>query len=80
MPADSDVDDAMNAVLGTSTATVDRRPAAEVAEPGQGPCSKPEAEELVDRAIAAAETFYDTVVEIIRRQAWVPLATPTRGI
>lgn len=73
MPADSDVDDAMNAVLGTSTATVDRRPAAEVAEPGQGPCSKPEAEELVERAIAAAETFYDTIVEIIRRQAWVPL-------
>ena len=73
MPADSAVDDAMNAVLGTSTATADRRPAAEVAEPGQGPCSKPEAEELVERAIAAAETFYDTVVEIIRRQAWVPL-------
>lgn len=73
MPADSAVDDAMNAVLGTSTATAERRPDAEVAEPGQGPCSKPEAEELVERAIAAAETFYDTIVEIIRRQAWVPL-------
>lgn len=73
MPASSDVDDAMNAVLGTSTDTVDRRPESEVAEPGQGPCSQPEAEELVERAIAAAESFYDTVVEIIRRQAWVPL-------
>lgn len=73
MPADSAVDDAMTAVLGTSTDAVERRPSAEVAEPGQGPCSKSEAEELVERAIAAAETFYDTIVEIIRRQAWVPL-------
>ena len=73
MPAGTDVDDAMTAVLGTSTDTTGNRPSAEVAEPGQGPCSKPEAEELVERAIAAAETFYDTVVEIIRRQAWVPL-------
>lgn len=85
MTADSAVDDAMAAVLGTSTGTEERRPSAEVAEPGErrpsatvaepgeGPCSKAEAEELVERAIAAAETFYDTIVEIIRRQAWVPL-------
>lgn len=73
MSAGSDVSDAMTAVLGTSDDSAERRPATEVAEPGQGPCSKPEAEALVEKAIAAAETFYDTIVEIIRRQAWVPL-------
>ena len=72
MTAASEVDDAMEAVLGPSAA-VDHSAANEVAEPGQGPCSEAEAEQLVERAITAAETFYDAVVEIIRRQAWVPL-------
>ncbi|MFL0579482.1 hypothetical protein [Dietzia sp. 179-F 9C3 NHS] len=72
MTASSDVDDAMNAVLGPGE-EVSPRPAGEVAAPGEGPCSEAEAEQLVERAINAAETFYDTVVEIIRRQAWVPL-------
>lgn len=73
MAADTAVDDAMNEVLGTSTETAVNRPFSEVAEPGQGPCTEAEAHELVDRAIAAAETFYDTIAEIVRRQAWVPL-------
>lgn len=72
MTVSSDVDDAMNDVLGTPEG-IESRPDYEVADPGQGPCSEAEAEQLVEQAIAAAETFYDTVVEIIRRQAWVPL-------
>lgn len=47
-----------------------------LAEKDDGPCSIAEAEALVERAIQAAETFYDTIHEIIRRQAWVPLGYP----
>lgn len=70
----------MAEVLGSLPATrgADNDPAEEVhastlAESGQGPCSVEEAEALIEKAIDAAETFYDTINEIIRRQAWVPL-------
>ncbi|TCJ75793.1 UNVERIFIED_ORG: hypothetical protein EDC92_11736 [Dietzia maris] len=91
MTSSTDVDSAMADVLGSlPSASEDAGPApaqgpapaparndhGTLAAHDDGPCSIEEAEELVDRAIKAAETFYDTIHEIIRRQAWVPLGYP----
>lgn len=87
----TDVDSAIADVLGSlpstpedagpapaedPTPTPARNDHASLAANDDGPCSVEEAEALVERAIKAAETFYDTIHEIIRRQAWVPLGYP----
>lgn len=44
-----------------------------VTHPPEGPCTEDEANKLVETAIRASDTFYDTMAEIIRRKAWEPL-------
>lgn len=44
-----------------------------VTHPIEGPCTAEEAEQLIAEAAAAADTFYEKMNELIRREAWIPL-------